>query len=291
MDAHGKVILLGEHAVVYGVPAIAAGIDRGAHAKARPSETAKLSIGDVEVAPDDGTDLGQAFQALLADLESGPVDVRVECELPTGCGLGSSAAIAVAVARAITGKDSARVQRAATAWEKVFHGNPSGIDVAAAALGGCLWFTRADGASPLALVAPLELAVAIAGPAASTKVMVDSVARLRERRPEIFQKTLDGIHSIVKNGRLAIEAGDIVGLGRLFDLNQMLLAGWYVSTEEIEHACQIAREAGALGAKLTGAGGGGCVIALTAAGPERVLEAWRKVGLTCFGATIGGARA
>lgn len=101
-----------------------------------------------------------------------------------------------------------------------------------------------------------------------------------------------GIESLVKNARLALEAGDVTGLGRLLDLNQMLLSGLMVSTEEIETACRVAREAGALGAKLTGAGGGGAVIALCEADPEPVLDAWRRQGLTCFStrvaARVGG---
>jgi mevalonate kinase len=107
--------------------------------------------------------------------------------------------------------------------------------------------------------------------------MVDSVARLRERRPEIVDKTFEGIRSLVSNARLAIEAGDRFALGRLMDLNQMLLSGLYVSTPEIERMCALAREAGALGAKLTGAGGGGSVVALvpSSAVAEAVLAAWK----------------
>src|SRR5262245_6895805 len=116
MDAHGKVILLGEHAVVYGVPAIAAGIDRGARANARVRETPRLRLGELQILPDDGSDLGRAFGALLSELGESAFEVDAECDLPTGCGLGSSAAIAVAVARAIAGDSPERIRRAATAW-------------------------------------------------------------------------------------------------------------------------------------------------------------------------------
>jgi len=132
----------------------------------------------------------------------------------------------------------------------------------------------------------LVLALAVAGPPASTKSMVEGVARLRERRPELVQKTLDGIEALVKNAKLCLEAGDLPGLGRLMDLNQMLLSGLFVSTEGIENACHLARQAGALGAKLTGAGGGGSVVALADLDPEPVLAAWRSVGLSCFAAEV-----
>jgi mevalonate kinase len=293
--AFGKVILLGEHAVVHGVPAIAAGIDRGAKASASRAASAVLLLQRARVTPDDGSDLGRAFAALLAELDAPPMEVTLESELPIGCGLGSSAAMAVAAARAVLEAvarqpDEARVLSAAVAWERVFHGNPSGIDTAAASLGGCIWFTREGGPSPIDVPVPLVLAVGVAGPPMSTKEMVASVARLGERRPEVFQKALDGIHSLVKNARLAIEAGDLVGLGRLLDLNQMLLAGLYVSSEEIEDACRLAREAGALGAKLTGAGGGGAVIALVDGDAEPVLAAWTGRGISCFSATIRASR-
>lgn len=289
--AHGKVILLGEHAVVYGVPAIAAGISIGARATARAADRAKLTLGDQEIDAARSADLVGALTSLLGALGAGPHEVVVSSDLPAGAGLGSSAAMGVAAARAVLQalgqpEERERVLDAALAWEKVFHGNPSGIDTAAALFGGCIWFTRAEGASKLALARPLTLAVAVAGPPASTKVMVESVARLRDRRPEVFEKSLEGIRSLVKNARLALEAGDLPGLGRLIDLNQMLLAGLMVSTSEIERACQIARDAGALGAKLTGAGGGGAVVALCAEDASPVLDAWKAAGLTCFSTRV-----
>jgi mevalonate kinase len=259
---------------------------------ARPAEHAVLVLGGDLIRPDDGSGLGQAFGAVLRELEAPALEVKVEVALPTGAGLGASAALGVAIARAVldatnrSDADVSDVLRAATAWEQVFHGNPSGIDTAAAALGGCLWFVRGEGPKPLALGTPLTLVIAIAGPPASTKQMVESVARLRERRPEIVQKAFVGIRSLVENARLCIEAGDVVGLGKLFDLNQMLLAGLHVSTEGIERACAIAREAGALGAKLTGAGGGGCVIALTDPDPEPVLAALGAAGFEAFSTVI-----
>lgn len=287
--AHGKVILLGEHAVVYGVPAIAAGIERGASARAAPGEPVWLELDARRVQPDDGSELGQAFGGLLRALGDPAVQIRAELELPPGAGLGASAALGVALARAVVAlsphPDEARVAAAARAWEQVFHGNPSGVDAAAAALGGCIWFERELGPKPLKLARDLELAIGLAAPPASTRAMVEQVAKLRERRPSVVDKALAGIRSLVENARGCLEAGDLPGLGKLLDLNQMILSGLFLSTDRIETACRLARDHGALGAKLTGSGGGGAVIALVEQA-EPVLAAWREVGIDAFSSRI-----
>jgi mevalonate kinase len=289
------VILLGEHAVVYGAPAIAAGLERGVTADAEPNPSPVVEIGVKRLVPDDDV-ASQAFDALLSTLAAPPMRVRLDVAIPLGTGLGGSAAIGVAIARAVVGAldpppaetAEARVLAAADAWERVFHGNPSGIDVRAAALGGCIWYTREGGPVPLRLTRDLELAVAIAGPAASTRDMVASVERLKARSPAV-DKTIAGIDSLVHNARTCIELGHLPDLGKLMDLNQMLLAGLFVSTEEIERACRLAREAGALGAKLTGAGGGGAVIALVNGDAGAVLSAWEARGIEGFSARIAAA--
>ncbi|HKO51470.1 MAG TPA: mevalonate kinase [Polyangiaceae bacterium] len=289
--ANGKVILLGEHAVVYGVPAIAAGIERGAEASARAAPSSSLRIGQRSAAAGDDSELGRAFTALLESLGAPALEVEATLELPPGSGLGASAALGVAIARAVLAAsgaplDSARVLAAAAAWEAVYHGNASGVDAAAAAHDGCLWFDRAHGLQPIALGRDLVLAIGLAGPPASTKLMVEGVARLRERRPEVVDKALQGIHALVRNAKLCLEAGDLPGLGSLMNYNQMLLSGLFVSTEGIERCCGLARDAGALGAKLTGAGGGGAVVALCDASAEPILAAWGAAGIECFGSLV-----
>jgi len=289
--ANGKVILLGEHAVVYGVPAIAAGIERGVEATASAAESSTLRIGERHASVADESELGRAFAALLTSLGAQNWHVEANLELPPGSGLGASAALGVAIARAVLSAqgapaDSTRVLAAAAAWEGVYHGNPSGIDAAAAAHSGCLLFDKLNGPRPLTLARDLVLAIGLAGPPASTKLMVESVARQRERRPELFEKALQAIRALVGNAKLCLEAGDLPGLGSLMNYNQMLLSGMFVSTEGIERCCALAREAGALGAKLTGAGGGGAVLALCDGDSQPILAAWRKAAIECFGSRV-----
>jgi len=304
--AWGKVILLGEHAVVYGVPALAIGIDRGALAWVESSRTGsdhplpcRLSVEgwDVSVSEEQSDhDLGRAFRALLdAERARGVVvsdlSIRARSDLPPGGGLGCSAALGVAIARAVSpGIGHEDVQSLAMAWERIFHGNPSGVDAAVSSRGGGIYFQKGRGIEPVKSKSSLLVCVGSTGIASSTKKMVDGVARLRERRPEVVSKAFEGITSLVRNARLAMEAGDRVGLGRLMDLNQMILGGLFVSNEEIERMCGLARTAGALGAKLTGAGGGGCVVALVggASVAERVLEAWKSEGFWGFSTRLAG---
>lgn len=290
--ASGKLILLGEHAVVYGVPAIAAGIPRGVTAQALRADIAELKLGDQRALAGEATPLGNAFRALLETLALGPHAVDVKLALPPGAGLGASAAIGVAIARAVleaAGEplELTRVLAAAGAWEGVFHGNASGIDAAAAALGGCFRYTRGAAPEPLPVARTLHFAIALSGPAASTRTMVEGVARLREEQPELVAETLAEIATLVARAEGSVRLGELAVLGQLMDRNQVLLAQLGVSTEPIERACAVARSAGALGAKLTGAGGGGAVIALSEEEPIAIVQALETAGFPAFSASVG----
>jgi mevalonate kinase len=268
----GKVILLGEHAVVHGYPAIAAGIEKGVTAEAQSAERdlLRLSPWDLALRPNPRGDepLERAFAAALALYPDRPaLEVSAEVELPAGAGLGCSAAIGVAVLDAID--RALRIERsrtdlaaAALAWERIFHGNPSGIDNAMSAVGGVALYRKGDPLQPLHSNQPLHLAIGYSGESSSTKEMVASVARQLENDPERVNKAFEGIEVLVRNAKLAIEAGDHITLGQLLDLNHTILSSLMLCTSKLEEMCQTARRAGALGAKMTGAGGGGCMFAL-----------------------------
>jgi mevalonate kinase len=268
----GKVILLGEHAVVHGCPAIAVGIERGVTAKAEVSDRDRLELAPWNLAlepnPDGEEPLERAFAAALALYPKRPgLVVSAEVELPAGAGLGCSAAIGVAVLDAIDqalGIERSRTDlaEAALSWERVFHGNPSGIDNTMSALGGVALYRRGHALEPLRSNKPLHLVVGYSGESSSTKEMVASVARQLEDDPERVRKSFEGIEVLVRNAKLAIEAGDHIALGQLLDLNHTILSSLMLCTSRLEEMCQLARRSGALGAKMTGAGGGGCMFAL-----------------------------
>jgi mevalonate kinase len=289
---HGKVILLGEHAVVYDQPALAAGLSRGLTATAcAGSGRLTIPAWKLDVALRDDSPVARAFGAILAHLDARDVDVTIEADLPARAGLGSSAAFAVSIARAVTllrspGRDHAAVMAAATEAEKVFHGTPSGIDLAAAASGEVGHFQRGTGWRTVTVLQPMTLCVGLSGRPRDTRAQVDAVRRLRERTPAAHA-VIETMGALVGEGERALGRGDIDELGRLFDVAHGLLAALRVSTGELDALVHLARGAGAIGAKLTGAGGGGAVIALAPGHERDVLRHWKEAGFDGFVATIG----
>jgi mevalonate kinase len=287
--AYGKVILLGEHAVVYGVPALAVGIEKGVRAVARPiAGPTALSVASwkTDVTEDDPSDLGRALEALAqASHLRVSLAIEVAVELPPGGGLGCSAAIGVAVARAIDpGASERTITDRVMAWERVFHGNPSGVDAAVASRGGCVLFSKSHGLEDMRVGAPLTLCIGHSGHASSTARMVEGLARLRAEQTEAVDAAFLGIQDLVAASRSVMHSGDRRALGRLMDLNQVWLSGLSLSTPAIDRMCGLARAHGAFGAKLTGAGGGGSVVALVngGRGAWQVLHAWRGAGFEGF---------
>ena len=325
---HGKVILLGEHAVVYGYPALAAGLSRGMRAVARPGAgrlevpewsldlpahpqrgdaaagqamravDAPLDVRVVAAAPagpaaSDVARVARAWSAILDGLGVHAVDVTVKGDLPAQAGLGSSAAFSCAVAFAVArahGLPRARALAAAHLGEVVFHGTPSGIDLAAAATGAVGRFERGPGWTDVRVHQPITLCVGLSGRPHATHDLVEGVRRLRERTP-VVARVIDALGSMASAGEAALGLGDVDGLGRLFDVAHGLLSALRLSSPELETLVHGARRAGAIGAKLTGAGGGGAVIALAPGNESSVLAAWRRDGFDGFTATVAGARA
>jgi len=285
---HGKLILLGEHAVVFGQPALAAGIPRGVRAVATPGDgRVQVPAWGIDARAGDGTPVGTAAARLLERLGARGLDFQLEAEIPSRAGLGSSAAMAVALARAACpDATTADLLAAVAESESVFHGTPSGIDAAAALHGGIGIFKMGEGWRPVSIQRRIKVCVGLSGKPRDTKAQVEAVGRLCGRMPAA-RKIIDLLGEVSEAGAAAVADGDIDNLGRLFDLAQGLLAALRVSTPELDTLVHAARAGGAIGAKLTGAGGGGAVIALAPSHTRDVLERWRGMGFEAFDTVVG----
>ena len=269
--AGGKVILLGEHAVVHGAPALAVGLPLGVTVTANPcTGPIRLRIDQWNLAASagDGSPVGSAVLELTRRLGHSGTEVELvgESRLPPRAGLGSSAALATAIARALRAIDSAELGDdelfdAVQASERVFHGNPSGLDAAVAIHGGVLRFDRARGAELLGIEAP-SLVVAHSGAQGRTAETVAEFARRLVDRGSEGQRRLARIAELAEVGVEAIVDGRLAALGEAMNACHEQLDWFGVSTDALNRICEIARAAGALGAKLTGGGGGGCAVAL-----------------------------
>jgi mevalonate kinase len=234
---------------------------------------------------------GQAVARLLERLKTDPtsLDFWLEAEVPARAGLGSSAAMAVAIARAVaarTGASEADALAAAAAAESVFHRTPSGIDAAAASRGCVGSFDRGSGWQDLPVKTTFELCIGLTGKPHDTGALVAGVARLCDTTP-VARRLLETRGDLARAGMRALRDGDISALARLFTMAHGLLSGIGVSTPELDEMIHSARAAGALGGKLTGAGGGGAVIVLAAEHGDEVLRHWRAKGYYGFVTTIG----
>jgi len=286
-SAPGKVILLGEHAVVYGRAAIAAAVERRVEVTLRPA------AGAARFDPEDDSRLAAAL-ARAVELVGGPARdfvVTIASDLPRAMGLGSSAALSVALVRALAAQagrhlEVAELSSLAFEIETIFHGTPSGIDNSAAAYGGLIAFRRSRNGAvrvrPLSTACAVPLVVALGREPRATQTTVGALRQRRAADPQRHERLFDEIDRLVAAAERAVIAGDLAELGILMNSNHGMLHTLGVSTDELESMVTLARRAGALGAKLTGGGGGGAVICLCPEGREQLVAAFARAGWQAF---------
>jgi len=304
-SAPAKIILFGEHFVVYGEPAIVLAIDKRAYAKAENRSDKRIYLRSVNLNLagyfENGTFKIEQGDAKEAKLKFEPVklavkkvlekhgenvglNIEINSTVPVAAGLGSSAAVVAAVTAAVgallnvkmSNEDVFRITFEA---EKIVHGTPSGIDPAISTFGGTLLFQMDTGFKPLDVRMDIPLVIGDTGVERSTLVQVEKVREMKERYPHVVEPLMWAAREIVLRAMEALKENNLETLGELMNINHALLYGVGVSDESLEWLINAARKAGALGAKLTGAGGGGCMIALAENERlEQVLEAIRRAG-------------
>jgi mevalonate kinase len=286
--APGKIILFGEHAVVYGRPALAAPVKQ-VQASARIEKTGEYSgknwanavliqapaIGlfsplSVLQAHPTPHPLAAVIETTLQHLNiSQPpaLTVTIHSTIPVASGLGSGAAVSVAVIRALAGLfeqplSDEQISQIAYEIEKLHHGTPSGIDNTVIAYAKPVYFVRGEPLQTFSVARPFTLVIADTGIAAPTKESVGDLRKLWQADPGRWEKVFDQVGQIARSAKKAIESGETAQLGPLMDANQSLLQEMSVSSPELDRLVLAAKTGGADGAKLSGGGRGGNMIAL-----------------------------
>ena len=277
--APGKVILFGEHAVVYGQPAIAVPVAE-VQASAR-IEAGAPGQGTIVAAPDlarrivldqAGADdpLARIVRLTLQRLgivRPPDITLTIRSTVPIARGMGSGAAVSTAMVRALARHfdhwlPSRVVSDLVYQAEVLYHGTPSGIDNTVVAFEKPIFYVKEEGWEFFWVGKPFLLAVADTGVESATKEVVADLRRRYEGDPASYWPLFDGAGRIARAARGAIEEGQVERLGALMDENQALLQDMGVSSPDLDRLVAAAREGGALGAKLSGAGWGGNAIAL-----------------------------
>ncbi|MBP2079187.1 mevalonate kinase [Oceanobacillus polygoni] len=273
--AHSKLILIGEHAVVHGQPAIAIpfpliGVETVIE---RVPGTVKMDSsfyhGPLYLAPEALQGIVKCVEASLEYLEIPCKDllIRINSSIPPGKGLGSSASVAISVIRSLFDfadrecTDEELLELANVA-ETYAHGAPSGLDTLTITSRSPVWYKKENPIDYIDLGEDFHFIVADSGRVGDTRTSVESVAKLLKSAPKRIQRKMDRIGELTHQAKHALERASKHFLGQLLNEAQKELESLGVSDAGLNKLIYFARKEGALGAKLTGGGNGGCIIAL-----------------------------
>ena len=275
----GKSILFGEHSVVYGYPAIAVPLDSISFKiklSPRPTENHTVvvneDLGEYLVFED--IDPQHAYRTAIAVILNElkikrlpPLEIRISSSIPIASGLGSSAAFAVCLVKALSAffgfkLTNKKVNEIAYQIEIFQHGTPSGIDNTVIAFNRPVYFKKGDSEKFLKIGAALNLVIADTGIHSVTKESVAQVRRFKDSDPLIANDLFKKIGEVVELAKNELENGDSNAIGLLMTENHSLLTRLGVSCSELDHLVEVSISEGALGAKLCGSGKGGNIIAL-----------------------------
>jgi mevalonate kinase len=302
----GKVILFNEHFVVYGLPAIASAIGAKTTAlvERRPGSGVEVRDERPETKGYKAEKLDQQKESLDLMLrfmnigtKGNAFRVTLAGDLLAASGVGASAASCAAIARAFSEElglkySDDKVNEVAYEGEKGYHGTPSGIDNTAATYGGLIWYKR-EGSSQhmerMKLKEPVEIVMGNTGLVADTKMVVSAVRERKEKDPEKYTRIFEDAEKLVHDARKQLEGFHLEEVGYYMNENHALLQQIDVSCPELDLLVDLARNNGALGAKLTGTGKGGYMVALTPGKDlqTRVANAMEKKGFQALRTTIG----
>jgi mevalonate kinase len=302
----GKVILFNEHFVVYGIPAIASAIGAKTTAVVQRGAGSGVEINDdrpetkrykAEKLAQQKESLDRMLKFMNIDTNNNAFSITLAGDLIAASGIGASAASCAAIARAFSQElglnySDDKVNEVAYEGEKGYHGTPSGIDNTAATFGGLIWYKR-EGASHLMehmrLKKPVAIVMGNTGLVADTKIVVNGVKERKEKEPEKYAHIFKNAEQLAYDAREQLEAFNLEKVGSYMDENHALLQQIEVSCPELDALVDLARDNGAFGAKMTGTGKGGYMVALTPGRDlqERVAKAIEKKGFEALRTTIG----
>lgn len=274
--SHAKIILMGEHSVVYGQPAIALPLPSVQLSVTLSSRQDNQRIiksryyhGSLENLPSSMIGIKKLIDTLSArfnDYETG-WDLKIESQLPAKRGMGSSAASAIAIIRAFFDYydeplDRTLLLQLADVEEQITHRSPSGLDAATVSSDKPLFYVKGRIGVPIEMNLDASLVIADTGKKGATKEAILAVKDELKNNNEKAEEHIKHLGELVNQTKDYLAQNDIVKLGDALNFAQTDLAALNVSDPSLDHLIHVARDNGALGAKLTGGGRGGCMIAL-----------------------------